>query len=145
MTGTDSYIFRPEKSMSNGWPLGINSLEIYPVSKGERIYIKSWKSNTAGDSVEEIGVSLPITSYKVEDDRMIFTLGEASGGFYDADGNDISLDDARKLTAPIEKLLFNERGFHVYKSEGMSYDDKPYFYLVSPDPEYPYWIKVREG
>lgn len=145
MTGTDSYIFRPEKSLQNGYPLGPTALEIYPISKGEKVYIKSWKSNATGDNVDETGVSLSIASYSVEDDRMIFTLGEASGGFYDADGNTISLDEARKLTAPIEKLLFNERGFHVYKSESVPYDNNHYFYLVSPDPEYPYWIKVREG
>lgn len=145
MTGTDRYIFLPEKSMTNGWPLGINALEIYPVDNGAKIYIKSWKPNAAGDNVEEAAITMPITSYKVEDDRMIFTLGDVTGSFYDADGNEILLDAARQLTAPIEKLLFNERGFHVYKSEGMPYDNKPYFYLVSPDPAYPYWIKVREG
>lgn len=146
MTGMDRYLFLPEKTLPNGYPAGPAALEIYPVDKGERIYIKSWKANAAGDGVDETGVSFPVTSYKVEDDRMIFTPGEASGGFYDADGNSIPLEEARKMTAPLEKLLFGEHGFHVYKAEEVSYDDgKHYFYLVSPDPAYPYWIKVREG
>ncbi|WP_299103218.1 hypothetical protein [uncultured Alistipes sp.] len=146
VTGTDRYLLLPEKTLPNGYPAGPAALEIYPVDKGERIYVKSWKANAAGDGVDETGVSFPVASYKVEDDRMIFTPGEASGGFYDADGNSIPLEEARMMTAPLEKLLFGEQGFHVYKAEAVSYDDgKHYFYLVSPDPAYPYWIKVREG
>lgn len=146
VTGTDRYLLLPEKTLPNGYPAGPTALEIYPVDKGERIYVKSWKANAAGDGVDETGVSFPVATYKVEDDRMIFTPGEASGGFYDADGNSIPLEEARKMTAPLEKLLFGEHGFHVYKAEAVSYDNgKHYFYLVSPDPDYPYWIKVREG
>ena len=63
-------------------------------------------------------VSIAVSAYKVEDD----------------------------LVKPLERLLFGERGFHVYKAESVSYDgNKHYFYLVSPDPSYPYWIKIREA
>ena len=64
----------------------------------------------------------------------------------DADGNEMSSEESQKLVKPLERLLFGERGFHVYKAESVSYDgNKHYFYLVSPDPSYPYWIKIREA
>ena len=81
---------------------------------------------------------------------MIFTKGTASGELVDESGNVMTPQDAEELFAPLERLLFSEDGFHVYKAESVDYDlngntGRHYFYLISPDPDYPYWIKVREG
>ena len=64
----------------------------------------------------------------------------------DADVNEISIRESQKLVNPLGRLLCGERVFHVDKAESVSYDgNKHYFYLVSPDPSYPYWIKIREA
>lgn len=140
LTGTERYIFYPYKQ-SNGTPAGPCAIEIFAVGKGQRIDIKSFRNG-----FETHSVSIAVSAYEVEDDRMIFTKGDVTGSFVDADGNEMSGEESQKLVEPLERLLFAERGFHVYKAERVSYDnDKHYFYLVSPDPSYPYWIKIREA
>ncbi len=149
LTGTDWYIFYPY-TQSDGMPAGPMSIEIFPVGASntnnpQSVTIKSW---TNGQETHVYVV--PVTGYRVENDRMIFTRGTASGELVDKDGNVMSLDECAEIFAPLERLLFGESGFHVYKAESVDYDlnngtPRHYFYLISPDPEYPYWIKVREG
>lgn len=141
MTGTERYIFYPYTQPGGGTPAGPCAIEVFAVGKGQRIDIKSFRNG-----FENHPVSIAVSAYKVEDDRMIFTKGDVTGAFVDADGNEMSSEESQKLVKPLERLLFGERGFHVYKAESVSYDgNKHYFYLVSPDPSYPYWIKIREA
>ena len=141
MTGTERYIFYPYTQPGGGTPAGPCAIEVFAVGKGQRIDIKSFRNG-----FENHSVSIAVSAYKVEDDRMIFTKGDVTGAFVDADGNEMSSEESQKLVKPLERLLFGERGFHVYKAESVSYDgNKHYFYLVSPDPSYPYWIKIREA
>lgn len=140
LTGTDRYLFYPFTQPSSGTPAGPCALELFAVGKGQRVDLKSFVNG-----FENHAVSFAIESYKVENDRMIFTLGEVTGNFVDENGEELSHEKSRELAAPIERLLFAPQGFHVYKAESVSYDDnKHYFFLVSPDPAYPYWIKIRE-
>lgn len=144
LTGTDRYIFYPY-TQDDGLPAGPMSLEIFPVGNGQSVTVKSWRNGQ-----ESHVLTVPVNSYSVEDDRMIFTKGTASGELVDESGNVMTPQDAEELFAPLERLLFSEDGFHVYKAESVDYDlngntGRHYFYLISPDPDYPYWIKVREG
>lgn len=141
MTGTDRYIFYPYMQSGGSTPAGPCALELFSVGKGERIDIKSFRNG-----FENSPVSIAISAYKVEADRMLFTKGAVTGHFVDENGAEMTEAKSQELTAPLERLLFAPQGFHVYKAEAVSYDDnKHYFYLVSPDPSYPYWIKIREA
>lgn len=141
LTGTDRYLFYPYVQQGSTTPAGPCALELFAVGKGQRVDLKSF-SNGFDASV----LSIAIAGYKVEGDRMIFTKGAVTGNFVDKDGNAMSQSESEALAAPLVKLLFGGGGFHVYKAESVSYDDsKHYFFLVSPDPAYPYWIKIREA
>lgn len=141
MTGADRYIFYPNMQSNGSTPGGPCAIEVFAVGKGQRIDIKSFCNG-----YETHPVSIAVSAYKVEGDRMIFTKGAVTGAFAKADGSKMSSEESLKLVKPLERLLFGERGFHVYKAESVPYDgNKHYFYLVSPDPSYPYWIKIREA
>ena len=60
------------------------------MGKGQRIDIKSFRNG-----FENHPVSIAVSAYKVEDDRMIFTKGDVTGAFVDADGNEVHLSDFR--------------------------------------------------
>lgn len=141
LTGTDRYLFYPYTQPGSGTPAGPCAVELFAVGKGQRIDIKSFV-----DGFTVHTVSYAIDDYRVEGDRMIFTRGAVTGNFVDKDGNELSQEESLRLAAPLEKLFFAPGGFHVYKAEGVEYDGgKHYFFLVSPDPAYPYWIKIREA
>ena len=141
LTGTDRYLFYPFTQPSSTIPAGPCAIELFAVGKGQRVDLKSFVN-----SFETHTISFAIESYKVENDRMIFTKGAVTGNFVDQDGNAMSQSESEELAAPLMKLLFAPQGFHVYKAEAVSYDSgKHYFFLVSPDPSYPYWIKIREA
>lgn len=141
LTGTDRYLFYPFTQPGSGTPAGPCALELFAVGKGQRVDLKSFVNG-----FENHPVSFAIESYRVENDRMIFTRGDVTGNFVDENGTEMSHEKSLELAAPIEKLLFAPQGFHVYKAESVSYDEnRHYFFLVSPDPAYPYWIKIREA
>lgn len=140
LSGTDRYIFYPFVQEDGSTPAGPMSIEIFPVGKEQAVTIKSW-----ADGMTSHVLTVPVADYSVEKDIMFFTKGTVSGSLVDETGKEMTLEESEAVFAPIDRLLFSEVGFHVYKAESVSYDSgKHYFYLVSPDPEYPYWIKVRE-
>lgn len=111
------------------------------MGKGQRIDIKSFRNG-----FENHPVSIAVSAYKVEDDRMIFTKGDVTGAFVDADGNEMSSEESQKLVKPARAAALRRAGIPRLQCESVSYDgNKHYFYLVSPDPSYPYWIKIREA
>lgn len=77
---------------------------------------------------------------------MVFTRGDAGGAFADTGGNGIGGEGPQAFVEPPERLSLAERGAHVCKAESVSDGNgKHYFYLVSPIPSYPCWIKIREA
>ena len=150
------YLFYPHIFEGNGRSKGPNTLSIYSLSgkdgerNKERIDIKSYKyvaNDKGGYNVSSQTYKMHIAGYKISGDHMIFTLGEVEGGMIDENAKGYSREECDELALPLKTLFFSEKGFIVYKAENCQLEKekgKHYFYLLSPDAQYPYWIKVRE-
>lgn len=75
------------------------------MGKGQRIDIKSFRNG-----FENHPVSIAVSAYKVEDDRMIFTKGDVTGAFVDADGNEMSSEESQKLVKPARAAALRRAG-----------------------------------
>lgn len=105
MTGTERYIFYPYTQPGGGTPAGPCAIEVFAVGKGQRIDIKSFRNG-----FENHPVSIAVSAYKVEDDRMIFTKGDVTGAFVDADGNEMSSEESTETRSTARAAALRRAG-----------------------------------